>query len=159
MGIDIIDWAATTSQQRACLFTRNQASASILGSPALTESIQGLIDDVDRRGDLALLDALERYDGTSTTELRVSEAEFDAASDTISPELSEAIDLAIGRIRTFNTAIVHRSSWQMSTTGGGIVGEIARAGGVCWTVRSLRQGLIPVRTASDRRPRCHRRCP
>ena len=99
MGIDIIDWDSATAERRTRLLTRNQAS-SLLGDPELTASIQGLIDDVDRRGDRALMDALERFDGVSTSELRVSEAEFDTAADTVSPELSEAIDLAIGVLLT-----------------------------------------------------------
>ena len=125
MSIDIIDWASTMPDRRTRLLTRNQAS-SLLGSPELTASIQGLIDDVDRRGDRALMDALERFDGVSTTEFRVSEAEFDAAADAVSPELSEAIDRAIGRLRAFNTAIVERSCWRMPTVGGGTLGEVAR---------------------------------
>lgn len=125
MGIDIIDWTSATPDRRTRLLIRNQA-ASLLGSLELTASIQALIDDVDRRGDRALVDALERFDGVTTTELRVSEAEFDTAADSISPELSDAIDLAIGRLRAFNTAIVERSSWQMPTAGGGTVGEVTR---------------------------------
>lgn len=125
MDIDIIDWASATTDRRTRLLTRNQAS-SLLDNPELTASIQALIDDVDRRGDRALMDALQRFDGVPTSELRVSEAEFDTAADTVTPELSEAIDLAIGRLRAFNTAIVERSSWQMPTAGGGTVGEIAR---------------------------------
>ena len=68
MGIDIIDWASATADRRTRLLTRNQAS-SLLGDPELASSIQGLIDDVDRRGDRALMDALERFDGVSTSEL------------------------------------------------------------------------------------------
>lgn len=126
MSIEILDWTAASPEARARVLTRNETAAKLSGSSELTRSIQNLISDVERRGDRALVDALERFDGVTTTDIRVSRAEFEAAEGRISPDLSEAINLAIERIRAFNAEIVRRSTWRMRTAGGGTVGEIAR---------------------------------
>ncbi len=124
--MSIIDWSTATPERRAQVITRNGTLASLSGTAELAGNIQALLDDVEERGDQALLDALERFDGVTATEVRVAEAEFRDAEATVSPELSEAIDLAIARIGAFNAEIVRRASWQTVSPGGSTLGEVGR---------------------------------
>lgn len=124
--VDIIDWPSATPQRRAQVINRNGTLAGLSGTAELTESIQALLNDVDTRGDRALLDALERFDRVTASDVRVGEEEFRRAEASISPELSEAIDLAIARISAFNAQIVERATWQTVTPLGARVGEVGR---------------------------------
>ncbi len=99
----------------------------------LRASIGSLIDDVRTRGDDAVCDALERFDGIRLTpdRLRVSDDELDAAS--VSDEVDAAIDDAIVHLRAFNEHQLARfDDWSFESEPGLIVGEkitpIASAG-------------------------------
>lgn len=126
MPISIIDWERAGAPRRAQLLVRNGTLDRLIGSPDLIDAIQSLLDDVRTRGDAALLDALSAFDGVHTDRIRVEQAEFEAAADAIAPELSAAIDQAIERISFFNREIIARGSWSVTTTEGGIVGEVVR---------------------------------
>lgn len=94
-------YAAMTADERARVFQR--AVADIF-SPALIASVQHLIADVQQRGDAALVDALRIHDHVevSPAGLLVSEAEFDAAHEQVSPDVLAGIDLAIANVRAYN---------------------------------------------------------
>ena len=70
--------------------------------PSLRASIGELIDDVRERGDEAVCDALERFDGITVAPdaLRLSDDEYQSA--TVSQEVASAIDDAIAHLRIFN---------------------------------------------------------
>ena len=70
--------------------------------PSLRASIGELIDDVRERGDEAVCDALDRFDGitVSPDALRLSDDEYESAS--VSQEVASAIDDAITHLRIFN---------------------------------------------------------
>jgi histidinol dehydrogenase len=124
--VEVIEWAAATPERRRQLLSRNGTLERLSGTTELRESIGDLLRDVEARGDDALMDALARFDGVRTADLEVGEAELRDAEESISPELSVAIDLAIERIGAFSREIVERSTWQTTTAQGGMVGEVAR---------------------------------
>lgn len=65
------------------------------------ETVRGILDDVRARGDAALLDYTERFDrlkAGSVAELRVTNAEMDAAMENVDPETLNALELARDRI-------------------------------------------------------------
>jgi histidinol dehydrogenase len=69
------------------------------------EAVAAIIADVRARGDAALLDLTARFDGHAPRDaasLRVSEAEIEAATADIAPDLLAALDLAAGRIERFH---------------------------------------------------------
>ena len=91
-----------------------------------------IVDDVRQRGDDAVLDAIERYDGYRLTprELVVTEAEIAAAGPELSPEDREALQVAAERVRDFHAAHVP-GSWRIERAGeilGNEVRPIARVG-------------------------------
>ena len=92
--------------------------------PELRRSIGVLIDDVRERGDIAVCDALARFDRieVSPDGLRVSADEFERA--TVSPDVDAALDDAIAHLRAFNDAQMDQAQdWSRETEPGLIVGE------------------------------------
>ncbi|HEX7004483.1 MAG TPA: histidinol dehydrogenase [Trueperaceae bacterium] len=63
--------------------------------------VREIVEDVRRRGDEAVREYGQRFDGVRIEEFRVPEREFDEAEAKIDSELSAAIDLAAGRITSY----------------------------------------------------------
>lgn len=92
--------------------------------PALRTSIAALIDDVRERGDVAVCEALARFDGVEVDPdgLRVADEELDGAR--VDEAVDAAIDDAISHLRTFNEAQLGRSvDWSVEAEPGLSVGE------------------------------------
>ena len=92
--------------------------------PQLRASIGRLIDDVKQRGDVAVCNALARFDGVTITpqQLRVTADEIDAAA--VAPAVDEAIDDAIAHIRAFSEHQLARlTDWSFEAEPGLVVGE------------------------------------
>jgi len=90
----------------------------------LRRSIGDLIDDVRDRGDVAVCDALAKFDGITvgTDGLRVSADEFERAQ--VSAEVDAAIDDAITHLRAFNEAQMEQAvDWSIESEPGLTVGE------------------------------------
>lgn len=116
-------WNTMTTADREWLYQRGQAHEDALG---LQAAIRALVEDVRIRGDVALVDALARFDQVvvDAAGLRVSEAEFDHARSTIDPGVHAAIKQMIANIRAFNEALLERrTSWTAEIAPGHIVGE------------------------------------
>jgi histidinol dehydrogenase len=92
--------------------------------PGLRVSIGALIDDVRERGDVAVCEALARFDGiiTDPAGLRVTDDELDSAL--VDDAVDRAIDDAITHLRAFNEAQRERSAdWSIESEPGLSVGE------------------------------------
>ena len=101
--------------------------------PALRSSIVELIEDVRARGDAAVCDAMERFDGIEVApdELRVTDDEIQAAR--VDDDVDRAIDDAIAHLLAFNEQQLARlRDWSFESEPGLTVGEkitpIASAG-------------------------------
>ncbi|HUF33317.1 MAG TPA: histidinol dehydrogenase [Acidimicrobiales bacterium] len=73
--------------------------------PPIAE-VQALLADVAARGDAALRDATERFDGVVLDELRVPTADLDAALASIPAELRAALEVAQANITAYHRAQV-----------------------------------------------------
>ena len=95
------------------------------------DKVRAIIDDIRARGDEALLDYTERFDGVRPENLRVTEEEIEAAYASEDPEFLETLRLAYENIRDFH-ANQFRTGFQMEKEGGIILGQkvsaIERAG-------------------------------
>ncbi len=92
--------------------------------PELRRSIGALIDDVRDRGDIAVCEALARFDGIEIEPdgLRVSGEEFERAA--VHSDVDAAIDDAIAHLRAFNEAQMERArDWSIESEPGLTVGE------------------------------------
>lgn len=70
----------------------------------VTRAVEEIIDNVRKRGDSALYEYAERFDGSRLDSLFVSQEELDEAGNKISPELRDAIIRAKRNIETFHRA-------------------------------------------------------
>ena len=97
---------------------------SSLFDPVIEERTRAILDDVRHRGDAALLELTERFDGAALTaeQLLISQAELMAASLKADESLREAVAEAEKNIATFARKSL-RKPWQTRNSHGGVVGE------------------------------------
>ena len=95
-----IDWNSLDAiEQRQALHRPAQQAAA-----AVTASVAELIQDVVARGDVALRELSERFDGVALVDFTVGANEFAAAEATLAAPLRAAIDEAAARIAEFHRA-------------------------------------------------------
>ena len=95
------------------------------------KTVRDIITEVSRRGDAALHEFTQRFDGVTLDSLEVSKEQVAAASNNVDSELLTALNLAAERISSYHT--VQRDS---------LLNESARDG-LGWLVRPLEKvGII-----------------
>ena len=130
-----IRWSTLSAEERRRLVDRD-INKSI--TPELRDQISKLVDDVRVRGDVAVCEALARFDGVEVapSQLRVSESEREEARAKVDPALRAAIVDMVSHIRRFNEALRERLvDWEFESDPGLVVGErvsaISSAGLFC----------------------------
>jgi len=100
------------------------ASASSLFDPVIEQRTRAILEEVRGRGDAALLELTERFDGASLTadRLAVTGAELMAASLKADESLRAAVAAAGGNIAAFARKS-RRKDWRMRNSHGAEVGE------------------------------------
>ena len=103
---------------------RQLTAPSSLFDPAIEERARAIVEDVRARGDQALLELTERFDGARlrADQLAVTRAEFLAAALKADPPLRAAVAEAQRNIAAFARRSLRRD-WQTRNTHGAIVGE------------------------------------
>jgi histidinol dehydrogenase len=103
---------------------RAVAAASSLFDPAIEQRTRAILDDVRARGDAALLELTERFDGAKlrVDQLAVTQAELMAASLKADESLRAALADAGGNIAAFARKS-RRKDWQTRNSHGATVGE------------------------------------
>lgn len=88
------------------------------------DAVLEILDDVKRRGDAAVREYTERFDGAELEALQVSREAFDRAEETVPDDLKAAIGLSTGRVRAF---YAHQPQggfeWR---TGGGTLSQLVK---------------------------------
>lgn len=77
---------------------------NIPDDPAIDAAVSAIISRVAQDGDEALRRMALEFDRAEISDLEVSEAEFEAAEAAVSPEVKDAIDVAISNITDFHRA-------------------------------------------------------
>ncbi|MDF2962196.1 MAG: histidinol dehydrogenase [Paenibacillus sp.] len=95
------------------------------GSEEQNRSVKSIIESVRRDGDAALRRFAQQFDGVSIDELRVSEAEVEAAYAKVDESFLAAIREAADNIRRFHEK-QKRTSWMDLQPDGSILGQIIR---------------------------------
>ncbi|MCZ6823179.1 MAG: histidinol dehydrogenase, partial [Deltaproteobacteria bacterium] len=100
---------------------RRQRDAEEVG-----RAVSEIVDDVRRRGDDALLDATERFDGyrLAPAEIVVSSQQMAAGAARLGPEDRDALGSAAERIRAFHSLKLPQS-WQQEREGE-VLGQLVR---------------------------------
>jgi len=96
-----------------------------MAGSACREAVDEIIASVRSNGDQALIDYSQRFDGSTLTahQLKVSEAEFLAAEQEVSPAFQATLDKAIARIRSFHEH-EKEDSWVVTRDDGTITGRL-----------------------------------
>lgn len=100
------------------------APVSFLEREAQEASVRAIVADVLARGDAALREYTARFDGPDLAELRVSDAELEAAVGQVSDAFLAAVAAAQERIERFH-ARCRWESWQEERNGT-VLGQIVR---------------------------------
>ena len=93
-------------------------------SEKVRNTARRIVEDVRARGDEALLEYTERFDGVRPEPLRIPRQEIDRARGALSPELEESFGIAIENARAFHEREMDHS-WEQSR-GGATTGQRVR---------------------------------
>ncbi len=124
-------WADLDAAGRAAILERGLGDVF---DPALGAAIAELVADVRARGDAAVCEALERFDGcrVEPAGLRITDDEFARARAEVPAAVQDAIRAAIDHSRRFNEQVMRHGDWRVELDPGLEVGEkrtaIASAG-------------------------------
>lgn len=94
----IVHIESLSEADRSVLFKRGQNLDAI--QPAVRE----ILDDIRKRGDAALKQLTERFDGARLHDVQVTAEEFDAAEAELDPEVREALEHEFRAVRAFHEA-------------------------------------------------------
>ena len=113
-----------------------QAPREMIGGDEQEQAVRDIINDVALRGDKAILEYTQKFDGVAPTNWEIDREQIDGAQEKIPSDLLEALKLATRRIRAFHTR-QRESLWSGDTEG------------MSWLVRPLhRVGIyVPRGTA------------
>ena len=94
----------------------------------IVQRVAGILDDVQRRGDAAVLDYSARFDGlqvASVAELELSQADFRAAYDALPPVQRAALQASADRVRRYHEAQLQAcgQSWSYRDEDGTLLGQ------------------------------------
>jgi len=109
--------------KRAKPILSRQAPREVLGGDEQEQLVRQIIGDVRNRGDAALFDYTEKFDGVKLTSLEVSKKQIKDAYGEVDKELVSALKLAARRIRSFHLK-QKRSIWRSATKPG--LGQLIR---------------------------------
>lgn len=100
MSLSLLEWSSLSADERRAAL-RRPAQADTDG---LHRRVREIIDEVRTRGDRALLDFTERFDGVKLQSLEVGVAEFEAAENALAADQRAALERAISNVRRFHEA-------------------------------------------------------
>lgn len=120
--LSVLRWGEADEASRRHLLGRGLEK---IFDPALQASIREIIEDVRDYGDAAVCRALAKFDGceVSPDQLRVSDAEFEAARSGVTDELMAAARQSIKNLRAFNEHATREREWRKEIRPGLVVGE------------------------------------
>ncbi|KJG03607.1 histidinol dehydrogenase [Photobacterium angustum] len=93
-------WQSLSESQREKLLAR----PAVNNGANISAIVSDIISDVRERGDEALLELTEKFDGTRPASIKVSDTEIDDACARLSTEMKEALQQAFDNISTFHKA-------------------------------------------------------
>ena len=123
-------------------------------------AVKEILSDVRARGDAAVFDYEQKFDGTTLTQenFRVSEAEFAAAYEAVSPELLTSLKKAIHNIYAYHSRAGRKDSVEThdGRTTGYVVRPVSAAGiyapgGTAPLSSSVLMGVLPAKAAGVER--------
>ena len=93
--IRILEYGEVPAEE---IFARSVPETDVAGT------VRAILEDVQKRGDAALLEYTERFDGVRLAALEVTQEEKATALSEISPRLREVLERSAANIRRFHEA-------------------------------------------------------
>ena len=120
MTVAFYRWKETDQKTRERILRRAQADID-----AVTEKVRPIIEDVRRRGDTALIDYAQKFEGADLSGLQATEEEFDSAESQLDDGLKEAIRRCARNVRVFHEEQMRRveDRWMVEIEPGVWAGE------------------------------------
>jgi histidinol dehydrogenase len=118
----ITTWKQLDEAQRQALLLR----PAVMDDERIRNGTRSIIDEVKADGDAALRRLSAEYDGAALDDLRVSEAEINAAATALSEAENRAIDVAIANVRRFHEA-QKPAALRLETTPGVVCERVSHA--------------------------------
>src|SRR5919199_2264073 len=118
----IYEYATMTDEQRRTVLGRSTAE---IFSRENLDGVRAIMEDVRRDGDVALVRALEHFDGVSITpeEIPIAPEEVEEARRTVPRQVQDAVATAIDAVRRYNERLLQGSSWLEELAPGVVLGE------------------------------------
>ena len=98
LKLSVLDWSELSAQQR----TESLRRPTQRDTAELHAQVTEVLADVRVRGDAAVREYTQRYDGVTLTNFAVSDAEFTDAEAMLSDEQTRALDRAIANVQRFH---------------------------------------------------------
>ncbi len=125
-----------------------------------TEATRRIVEAVRERGDAAVAEFTERFDGVSLRpdQFEITPDEIDRAMEQVSPEILEALERAYANISLFHGHNL-RQSWQITSEDGTVLGQritpldsvgVYVPGGKAFYPSSVLMNIAPARVAGVR---------
>ncbi len=143
---------------RICGLIADSDAARAIGEK--TEAVQGIVDAVRDRGDVAVAEYTERFDGVALRpdQFELTPGEIDAAVAQVDPELGAVLERAHANVRRFHSKHL-RQSWEETAEDGTVLGQrvtpVASAGvyvpgGKAFYPSSVLMNIVPASVAGVR---------
>lgn len=111
--IKLLSYGQVSNQD---IFARTQENVNV------TETVAEILSQVKRRGDEALLEYCQRFDGGAPDSLEVTPEEIEQAFAQVEPEFLQVLEEAAANIRAFHSRQV-RNSFVISEQEGVVIGQ------------------------------------
>jgi len=122
MDIGFYRWNETDEATKQRIMRRSEANIA-----AVMAQIQPILGDVEVNGDTALINYAKKFDKANITDLKVSDAEFAEARQTLDPKVKAAIDHCAANVRIFHEEQMRRvekdREWMIEIEPGVFAGE------------------------------------
>ncbi|HEX8127707.1 MAG TPA: histidinol dehydrogenase [Pyrinomonadaceae bacterium] len=120
----MIEVIRSGARERRAAKLAHIASRNVALDEELMRAVGGIIQDVRRRGDAALIDYTERFDGVrlERDELRIDERQLRQSAERASANVRRALREASRRVRAFHER-QREESWEMETPAGVRLGQ------------------------------------
>lgn len=122
MSIRIVKWSPRSRSKAVSEFMERPAF-----NPRAERSAAVALSDVEKRGDRAVRDYAESFDGVKLepSDFAVCRKEIDAARKQVDPNFKKAVAEAVRRVKLFSSNGL-RPDWEIKTRRGGTLGEVFR---------------------------------
>ncbi|NLX39540.1 MAG: histidinol dehydrogenase, partial [Methanothrix sp.] len=91
---------------------------------AVMPAVVEIVNEVQERGDRALADLTERFDGVRIGKVRVGADEIEKAGDQVPEKLNKALEIALENIAAFHHQELDRDLWMTETSPGVLAGQM-----------------------------------